>query len=44
MNNTTIVMIKVPKKEYHTTKKFQFKKIIMDYVLYHIMSSTQNDQ
>jgi hypothetical protein len=25
-------------------KKFQFKKITMDYVLYHIMPSTQNDQ
>ncbi len=25
-------------------KKFQFKKITMDYVLYHIMPSTQSDQ
>jgi len=42
--NTAIVMIKVPKKECHTTKKLQFEKITMDYALYHIVSSTQIDQ
>jgi hypothetical protein len=44
MNEYSYIHDQGAQKRISHYKKFQFKKITIDYVLYHVMSSTQNHQ